>query len=112
MSWTRKTLTYTGLKSKTTFYATIDKKNNIQYYIKKITAKNGNKEISSNAYVNATGLGTSLEENSEFSTIVVELTNKPYYAVTPAEGLAISNTDCFVVGGTTYFHPMADGTWC
>ena len=98
------------VKSKTAFYATIGKKNKIQYYIKKITAKNGNKEISSNVYVKATGLGTSLEENSEFSTIIVELTDEPYYSVTPAEGLAISNTDGFVVDGTTYFHPDASIT--
>ena len=89
------------------FTITINNKNNNSYKIRKVTFKKSDgEEITSVTHVSTqSSASVALLPNTEFSTIVVELTDKPYYSVTPAEGLAISNTDGFVVDGTTYFHP-------
>ena len=86
---------------------TINNKNNNSYKIRKVTIKkpDGEDMISVSDVTTPSSVDVELLRNIEFSTIVVELTNKPYYSVTPAEGFAIVNTDGFVVDGTAYFHP-------
>ena len=74
--------------------------------IKKVTFKNGTSVVASATVVNEKSITVPLSANTEFSTIIVELTDELYNLVTPGDGLRIDNTNGngFEHDGGIYFH--------